>query len=410
MQDRPAIDNDTIVIFALDVDNTSSTAWIEAGKSTERSGYDQLTPPDKNLSPRLLQFIEETKAEIKETKSAAVCGGFAICTHRYGYTELSNAHKAYNQQNYAKLHHQAYGQVYIDEGNKKIATDCKETNTDHSFTCCVIDNLAEKTKLTYLGTSTPEDKHTFGEAFANLEPHYRTAIKNKSYKTSSLNGKKFNVPVYPSFPVTSSIEYKSDTKNKQLSQLAEAMAAKFPNKKILIRFVDDVKAICDNALQLTKDQLPAGVTLEVYHHNAMTQSPVDFRGKVTGMTFKERDELRIQEAKEQAALRKQELEHVNQQLQSQITAQLKLFSARRYYLFHSNAATSRKHAALMLCQKYLNDHDAQSFLSGITNSRHTAKGKGMTAQLVNKTRKLIEQERQSEDTLKIQMNKISLDT
>ncbi len=285
---RALLDFNTVVAPALDVDNTLLSLYVPTDRTAYGHPLWDVSP--QCLSPKLLQFIADIKQDAKQSR--AICEGFSLVTHRMHQTEYINVQLAADKANsWAKVC-ATYPTIpsdelyLLDESSKCLYLSCHGLNSDDWFAHRVRDNFIQVSGLACYGISTPDDSiesRRFGEAFMLFEPQYRKTEQRKRYYSEQLSSQNVSQFRYR-FAQHSAEKTRADidmsTKNLQLLQYANFLTVKYPNKKIVIPFIDDVTTICDNALRL---QLPSNVILVVYQHSALMQSDIKYIGKVQGL-------------------------------------------------------------------------------------------------------------------------------
>jgi hypothetical protein len=279
---RSLLDSSTVVAPALDVDNTMLTASIPDGHDNDHRPI--RSAPELNLSPKLINFIKQIR-QSAATKHA-IFQGFGIITHRCLKTEyipVQNALSKFNDWKILCAQRPAINPaelcMIIKVDNKACSVNYHRLDPDNWFTHKIAYNFGNVTGLGCFGVSTPDDSiesRKFGDAFGSFMLHHKIVAHTRKLNSFSVAAYDFSRPVKGKFVEN----FNPDTKNSQLIQYANFLAVKYPGKKIIIPFIEDIKTLCDSVSLIDRDKLPDNVTIFVYQHSAFLQSDIKFMAMI----------------------------------------------------------------------------------------------------------------------------------
>lgn len=302
-----SLDKDTMVIFALDIDDTTKKTIVPTGGDDSKGNV-----PKYCLSPKLIEFLLKEKG--KAIDAGAICDSFLISTARcIGDSETSEI-VLVNRDN-----EDHYNLVYSESGwlawskQSGYQLDLENFKPHYCFTHEVEAHVIEITGLKCLGTSTPDDAiegRKFGDASRLAKPIYVKLAETPVHQYD----KKGN-PTYVQFAPTEELKkiphvpkIKDGDKNHQIIQFASELAEKNPGKKIVIKMVDDSEQVLANAKKLTGKDLPGNVTLEIYEHLATFQTTPALKATIQGLSKAEKEKILEQEKKPDGILKALKLE------------------------------------------------------------------------------------------------------
>lgn len=239
MRERAPIDKNTVIVFALDIDDTTIKPF-ESKEGTQGSVLSET-------------LITHLKKEIENAKEkGATVAGFVFVTLR----NFTNEHQAILN---------------------------KTKNPRNYFMFNIVEDLTEILELPCLGVSTPDDladNRLFGAAYKFHAPYYADFEKSRDkYIKHENDYETIHLPVelcnYPTF-----FTFDTSTKSGQLKQVMTYFSQEYHRQDLVVQYYDDRRDLCVNAITMN---LPSDSTekrfLEAFHHFAPTDSEVEFLGK-----------------------------------------------------------------------------------------------------------------------------------
>jgi hypothetical protein len=229
------LNSDMVLLLSLDCDDM----LVIEKRDTHGNTYYEF-------SPKVYDYIEQTKKEAKE--AGAEVAGFVLNTARGFQTEL---------------------RCVLDGAVVPIHW--------------IKDKLMELIKLPCLGVATSDDAAVgkkFGESYALSEKFLRAVFQKDPSCYQVDDNKQVVIKLPDAIKRANFVERVTQTKNPQHRQAASMLHAKYPNKKKVIRHLDDNIHITKSAISMSKMELPPQTALEFYDHVASAQTKIIFIGSV----------------------------------------------------------------------------------------------------------------------------------
>jgi hypothetical protein len=225
------------------------------------------------LNPRA-DLLSQAMIDLAKVLSFA---GFILCTHRY-YEVL-----------FRWLFSPSMYGCYVGV----LGAQLKPQNL---FTKNIVQHFSAATGLSCFAVSTPDDllrtipeaqdAKRCGYAYAQVTGPYEERLlqANQSF-FAEVGGPERFVDVQKELTCLglSAPAFLSTSKNRQYLQVAQFAAARYPlAAKIFLHIVDDIEAICRDALTLDPGSLPGNVVLLVIRHNESVGVTMQCLGQVVG--------------------------------------------------------------------------------------------------------------------------------